>query len=799
MRFLSDRTAVILFYYVVPGVLLCSLAVNIALSVIVALNSTKHDSPTQTDGSRHNSNRSASIRAGADPTAIYWGRFEPTRTARLSIPYKNFRVLIYEPAPSVNENPLTARRDLYYYTPAAILNVSSAVSSNNKFAGKFQVEFSILMWDGDYVAHIRREISERLNVPNPKLRIIPIEEVRVDLISPDWSKTYEIDNDWRPYSMAPMYVPFRFFCTTKNECLDLKDDITRDPEHFLSDLVMYYNLQSKTSSARRLTVNVEFISTGKLFSELRTRFTGSTDVYLSGADAKELTTEIATNLLAAEISDADFVDQESSPKLMQLIESALELSTESSKNFDAAKWRSVFWKDENARPDKVTYRLNEAYSKLDRESQLLIKEAHLRKDETNLCFNLTGKYQSGKDKDKDKGKGKDKDKGKGEASKQLWHAGTDVGFSDPFHHMRSKRGAGDCGCPPIQCSCYICGCNTNVMQLEPKPITTTTRSTTTTTTTTTPVPTRPPRPTHPPGTTEEEEEDDEDSPTTTTAPTNTTAKPKDKERDVSGTLKACIPQSTQTNDTKAQEEFNKYFEESRNFSEFQGEKFEVKTMSLKRLNLASLVSRTTFQTSSIRLQTVLAVMRTNINLDLGQATPVTQDTEDSETEDDDTSRLGIGKDVREVFFVRANVTSAGFNPAHAAHMCLAFNSRLATARDMRQAWVNGANWCNLGHIKPEGSAWATAVYPNRNCFADGVKETYAPEVCISDPNRVKASLLQEVIQVIPNPSDGRINETFVNGVNCYGIKPQDGDEIYYSGIRMLVSYFRNGVYMQPFQ
>ncbi|XP_055354927.1 uncharacterized protein LOC129600446 [Paramacrobiotus metropolitanus] len=358
--------------------------------------------------------------------------------------------------------------------------------------------------------------------------------------------------------MAPTSVSFRIFCATKNLCLDLRDDIQNSPRHFAADLVMYFNLQSKSSSARRLTVNVEHVRSGKLFTEMRTRFTGTTDVYLNGDDAKQLTSEIATNLAGGGDLRRRVCRSAEFPKLMQLIETALEMTTESTKNFDARQWGSVFWKDENARPDKVTYRLNDAYSKLSTESKLLIKEAYEKKDGTNTCFNLKGKYESGKGDGGDDG-GEEEDGGDEARQRAYQNASIQTGenLDDSFHAVRqASNNYEDCGCPAIDCVGNNCE---TVPKVPPTPLPTTTRRTTTPTTTPTPS-TRAPRPTRA-TTTPESSDDDEGIPTqpkttqTTRKPvTTTTEKPekeKDQERDISGSLEGCISKSTDVKDKSA--------------------------------------------------------------------------------------------------------------------------------------------------------------------------------------------------------------------------------------------------------
>ncbi|XP_055354931.1 uncharacterized protein LOC129600447 [Paramacrobiotus metropolitanus] len=100
-----------------------------------------------------------------------------------------------------------------------------------------------------------------------------------------------------------------------------------------------------------------------------------------------------TNIQATEIEDADFVSDASQPSILGLINEALKLATRSSKDFEEHNWDSVFWNDDNARPDKVTKKLNEVARKLDKESREKLKKEQAKAENSGWKFDASVTYK----------------------------------------------------------------------------------------------------------------------------------------------------------------------------------------------------------------------------------------------------------------------------------------------------------------------------------------------------------------------------------------------------------------------
>jgi hypothetical protein len=112
------------------------------------------------------------------------------------------------------------------------------------------------------------------------------------------------------------------------------------------------------------------------------------------------------------------------------------------------------------------------------------------------------------------------------------------------------------------------------------------------------------------------------------------------------------------------------------------------------------------------------------------------------------SSLHIGGPKKEVFNVSKNI----YTFADASAVCTALNSELASYEQVKEAYENGADWCNYGWTKGQ-----MAVYPTQ-------KETW---------NKLqKGSADYRDACGKPGVNGGYFDNPDLRfGVNCYGIKP----------------------------
>ena len=86
-------------------------------------------------------------------------------------------------------------------------------------------------------------------------------------------------------------------------------------------------------------------------------------------DEKKLLTESTTNVLIETFDDSDDVSQNSESQVYNLLNNLLVSSRTNIKEQNDQMWDSVFWNDDNYRPDKTTQTMYDIYKKLDKEEK----------------------------------------------------------------------------------------------------------------------------------------------------------------------------------------------------------------------------------------------------------------------------------------------------------------------------------------------------------------------------------------------------------------------------------------------
>ena len=114
---------------------------------------------------------------------------------------------------------------------------------------------------------------------------------------------------------------------------------------------------------------------------------------------------------------------------------------------------------------------------------------------------------------------------------------------------------------------------------------------------------------------------------------------------------------------------------------------------------------------------------------------------------DSTKKPGSGND--QVFNISQNI----FRYDQAEEACQKFNSKLATVEQLKQAYRQGANWCNYGWTRG-----GYALYPVQPGYFNSIQ---------NNP-KCKWSCGYK-----PGLMGGQMEGNFTLGVNCYGVPPKN--------------------------
>ncbi|KAI9563440.1 hypothetical protein GHT06_010903 [Daphnia sinensis] len=300
-----------------------------------------------------------------------WAKLQISPDTLVSMEHGSFRIDIYEHADN-HKASTPPNRHKYFYAPIALLDNKGATSSFNNVTQKAEMRFRIEMWNQNKVVkYLGQVLGHKVN--SHQVQVIPLENVI--LASTSSSTIYTLSTDWKPCRQHKS-LWFALTCFDIKDCNQLAVNMRSNPEQF-DHFKLLFSLSSQTSKTKETTIRIENIVAGQMVSGLLQRFGHEKDqVYLTANDEKRLVMETATNIFVESFDDSDVVSQNSETQVYNVLKNLL----------SDKMWESVFWNEDNYRPDKTSHTLNEIYRKLDTENQKKMTDSYQKSNKVGGKF-----------------------------------------------------------------------------------------------------------------------------------------------------------------------------------------------------------------------------------------------------------------------------------------------------------------------------------------------------------------------------------------------------------------------------
>ncbi|EFX79641.1 hypothetical protein DAPPUDRAFT_244756 [Daphnia pulex] len=234
-----------------------------------------------------------------------WAKLQISPDTLSSMEYGNFLIEIYEHANN-HKATTTASEKKYFYSPLALLDHTSAVSVYNNVTNQPEMRFRVEMWN---------------------------DKVQNEVI---FNK--------------------------------LANEMRSNPEQF-DHLKLLYSLSSQTSQTKQTTISIDSVTSGRMVSTLLQKFGDKKEIFLTANDEKKMLSETATNIRMDTFDDSEVGSPDTETQILNILKDLLVTSRTTIKEQSDKMWDSVFWNEDNYRPDKTTKTLNEIIKKLDTETQ----------------------------------------------------------------------------------------------------------------------------------------------------------------------------------------------------------------------------------------------------------------------------------------------------------------------------------------------------------------------------------------------------------------------------------------------
>ncbi|XP_046456767.1 CAP-Gly domain-containing linker protein 1-like isoform X2 [Daphnia pulex] len=317
-----------------------------------------------------------------------WEKLQISPDPLSSMEYGNFLVEIYEHAN--NHKPTTtASEKKYFYSPLALLDHKSAFVTYNKFTKQTEMRFRIEMWNdkvqNEVVKHLNEMQMDGHEIKSNKVRVIPLE--KVILVSKRPTMDYSLSPEWTNYDKSKI-LWLSLSCYDQKICDELANEMRSVPKH-ADHFKLLYSLSSQTSQTKQTTISIDSVTSGQMVSTLLQKFGDKKEIFLTANDEKKMLAETVTSIRMDTFDDYEVLSPDTESQILSILKDLLVTSRTTIKEQRDKMWDSVFWIEDNYRPDKTTKTLNEIINKLDKETQKKLSDMFkTRENEERIQHNF---------------------------------------------------------------------------------------------------------------------------------------------------------------------------------------------------------------------------------------------------------------------------------------------------------------------------------------------------------------------------------------------------------------------------
>ncbi len=230
-----------------------------------------------------------------------------------------------------------------------------------------EMRFRVEMWNDKVQNEVVKHLNEIVDneIKSNQVRVIPLEKVILTSNVP--TADYSLSSDWTNYDKSKI-LRLSLTCFDRKVCGQLANEMRSNPKQF-DHLKLLYSLSSQTSQTKQTTISIDSVTSGSMVSKLLQKFGDKNEIFLTANDEKKMLTESVTNIRMETFDDSEVASPDTENQIVHILKEMLGMSRTTIKDQSDKMWDSVFWNEDNYRPDKTTKTLNDILKKLDKETQ----------------------------------------------------------------------------------------------------------------------------------------------------------------------------------------------------------------------------------------------------------------------------------------------------------------------------------------------------------------------------------------------------------------------------------------------
>ncbi len=316
-----------------------------------------------------------------------WTKLQISPDPFSSMEYGNFFIDIYEHTNN-KKSETAASEKKYFYSPIGLLDNQSALSAYNRITKQPEMRFRIEMWNDKVQKQVVKHLSEIIGheIKSNKVRVIPLEKFilkskrpTVDYSLPEWTK-YDKSKTLR----------ISLSCYDQKFCDEMASEMRSVPEHF-DHFKLFYSLSSEASHTKQATINIDSVTSGQMVTRLLQKFGDQNEVFLSANDERKMLTEMASKIQMDTFDDSEVGSPDAEIIIFSFLKNVLVTSRTTVKEQSDEMWDSVFWNEDDYRPDRTTRMLNEIVNKLGTETRKKLADMFQKAEKHTEKFTSSNK------------------------------------------------------------------------------------------------------------------------------------------------------------------------------------------------------------------------------------------------------------------------------------------------------------------------------------------------------------------------------------------------------------------------
>lgn len=281
--------------------------------------------------------------------------------------YRNYRISIYEGVDALKPDASRRARQ-YFCTPIAVLLHQSAKYRHSAQENKHVVMLKVQLWSRQVQDQVLDYMNNKMLVSVNDTQVTPIHFEEIILSCSAAEDACRCSSEWQPYQLHND-MSFRMVCPSRAKALELERLLKSEPQQFEAVFKIKFNVATRKTQQKETAISVENVVSGDLFTRLDQRFPHAKEVYLTAEDTKKLLSESANKVVVQSFTENDVIVDGSEAAIAKILEAMMVSGSRRVDSESAAMWDSVFWKDDNYRPDRVASELSEVHNKSDSETQ----------------------------------------------------------------------------------------------------------------------------------------------------------------------------------------------------------------------------------------------------------------------------------------------------------------------------------------------------------------------------------------------------------------------------------------------